>query len=95
MKIKILFDRVLIEEFPPEETTAGGLVLLSKSQHKPLKGKVILCGNGKLPNGEQVQMSVKENDVILYSEYSGTPIKLDDKQYLMMKDSDILAICDV
>ena len=94
MTMKPLADRVLIKVEKEEEKTVGGLVLATKNPAGvPAKGKVVACGEGKFsPNGTRVPMEVKVGDQVIYSKYSGTEVKLDDEEYIIVKQSDILAI---
>ena len=87
MKIKPLADRVLVLPAPAEEKTIGGIIPDS-AKEKPLKGKVIAIGNGT----KDEEMVVKPDDTVLYGKYAGTEIELDGEKYLIMKQSDILAI---
>ena len=88
MKIKPLADRVLVLPAPAEEKTIGGIILPDSAKEKPLKGKVIAIGNGT----KDEEMVVKPDDTVLYGKYAGTEIELDGEKYLIMKQSDILAI---
>ena len=88
MKVKPLADRVLIEPNPAKEKTAGGLFIPDTAKEKPLAGKVIAVG----PGTADVKMKVKTGDQVLFSEYAGTEINIDGKDYLIMKQGDILAI---
>ncbi|HPU47530.1 MAG TPA: co-chaperone GroES [Bacteroidales bacterium] len=88
MKIKPLADRVVIEPAPAEEKTAGGIIIPDTAKEKPLKGTVVAVGNGK----KDEPMTVKVGDQVLYSKYAGTEITIDGKEYLIVKESDILAI---
>ncbi len=88
MKIKPLADRVLILPAPAEEKTIGGIIIPDSAKEKPLKGKVIAIGNGT----KDEEMVVKPDDTVLYGKYAGTEIELDGEKYLIMKQSDILAI---
>ena len=88
MKVKPLADRVLIEPNPAEEKTAGGLFIPDTAKEKPLAGKVIAVG----PGTADVKMEVKTGDQVLYGKYAGTEINIDGKDYLIMKQGDILAI---
>ena len=88
MKIKPLADRVLVLPAPAEEKTIGGIIIPDSAKEKPLKGKVIAIGNGT----KDEEMVVKPDDTVLYGKYAGTEIELDDEKYLIMKQSDILAI---
>ena len=88
MNIKPLSDRVLIEPKPAEEKTAGGLFIPESAKEKPLQGTVIAVG----PGTSEVKMEVKKGDSALYGKYAGTEVTVDGKDYLIMKQSDILAI---
>lgn len=88
MKIKPLGDRVLVLPAPAEEKTIGGIIIPDSAKEKPLKGKVIAIGNGT----KDEEMVVKPDDTVLYGKYAGTEIELDGEKYLIMKQSDILAI---
>ncbi|RYH08105.1 co-chaperone GroES [Tropicimonas sp. IMCC6043] len=88
-----LHDRVLVERVEGEEKTAGGLIIPDTAKEKPAEGIVKACGEGaRKDSGELVPMSVKEGDKILFGKWSGTEIKLDGKDLLIMKESDILGI---
>lgn len=88
MKVKPLADRVLVLPAPAEEKTIGGIIIPDSAKEKPLKGKVIAIGNGT----KDEEMVVKPDDTVLYGKYAGTEIELDGEKYLIMKQSDILAI---
>ena len=88
MKIKPLADRVLVLPAPAEEKTIGGIIIPDSAKEKPLKGKVNAIGNGT----KDEEMVVKPDDTVLYGKYAGTEIELDGEKYLIMKQSDILAI---
>ena len=88
-----LHDRVLIERLNSEEKTAGGIIIPDTAKEKPLEGKVVAVGNGKMTNDGKVQaLSVREGDFILFSKYSGTEIKLNGKEQLILREEDILGI---
>ncbi len=88
MKVKPLADRVLVEPNPAEEKTAGGLFIPDTAKEKPLAGKVVAAG----PGTSDVKMEVKAGDQVLYGKYAGTEINVDGTDYLIMKQSDILAV---
>jgi chaperonin GroES len=93
MNVKPLADRVLVEALEAAEKTAGGLYIPDNAKEKPQKGKVIAAGPGKASDtGSIVKMEVKVGDVILYGKYSGTEVTVDGKEYLIMRESDILAV---
>lgn len=93
MKIKPLFDRVLILP-TPEKVSASGLSLPTNSSEKPYFGKVVEVGDGTDTEGKKMQIVVKPGDKILYSKYGGTPIVIDKTEYVIMKQADILAKID-
>lgn len=88
VKIKPLSDRVVIEPVPVEEKTASGIIIPDASKEKPLKGKVVAAGPGKIDE----PMTVKAGDTVLYGQYSGTEVKLDGTAYLIMREADIFGI---
>lgn len=92
--LKPLADRVVIEVAEAETKTASGIILADTSKEKPMKGKVIVAGPGAYQNGVLVPMTVKEGDMVVYSKYSGSEIKLDGQELLIVRQSDILAIVE-
>ena len=95
MKIRPLSDKVLVERVEAEAKTAGGIVLPDTAQEKPQRGKVVNVGEGKmLENGTRKEVQVKKGDVVLFTSYSGTEIKIDGKEYLIMDESDIMAVIE-
>ena len=88
MNIRPLADRVLIKPAAAEEKTLGGIIIPDSAKEKPLKGEVVAVGNGK----KDEEMVVKKGDTVLYGKYAGTEIELDGEKYLIMRQSDILAI---
>lgn len=95
MKVKPLQDRVLVERLQVEEKTKGGLFIPDSAKEKPMQGKVVAAGNGRiLEDGKKIPMDVKVGDIVLFAKYSGNDVKIDDKEYLIMKEDDILAIVE-
>ncbi len=92
--IKPLVDRVLIKMVEAEETTKSGIILSSGSQEKPQIAEVIEVGPGGIVDGEKVEMQVKKGDKVITSKYSGTEIKYEGTDYIIVKQSDILAIVE-
>lgn len=88
MNIKPLADRVLIQPAAAEEKTVGGIIIPDSAKEKPLKGKVLAVGNGT----KDEQMVLKAGDEVLYGKYAGTELELDGEKYLIMRQSDVLAI---
>jgi len=95
MNIKPLYDKVLIQRVEESNKTAGGIIIPDTAKEKPSEGRVIAVGNGfRTEDGKIVQMSVKEGDKVLFSKWSGTEIKIEGVAYLIVKESDILAIIE-
>ena len=93
MKFKPLYDRVLVERLESEEKTAGGIIIPDTAKEKPMEGLVIAVGNGtKNDKGDIVPLQVKAGNKILFGKWSGTEIKLEGRDYLVMKESDIMGI---
>ncbi|HLU69120.1 MAG TPA: co-chaperone GroES [Kofleriaceae bacterium] len=95
MKIRPLHDRVIIKRLDEEEKTAGGLFIPDTAKEKPIQGKVIAVGAGKRDKDGKVQaLEVKAGDKVLFSKYSGTEVKIDGDEHLIMREEDILAVLD-
>jgi len=95
MAVRPLDDRVLVKQGEAEEKTAGGIVLPDTAKEKPQRGKVIATGPGKLlDNGKRGKMSVAKGDEIFYGKYAGTEIKIDGEDYVILKESDVLAVIE-
>lgn len=96
LKIRPLDDRVVVEPFEAEERTRGGIVLPDSAREKPQMGKVIATGPGKLleKSGERGKMSLKVGDAIFYGKYSGTEVEIDGEKYVILRESDVLAVRD-
>ena len=93
VNIKPLADRVLVEAMEAEEKTAGGIILPDTAKEKPMQGEIVAVGPGKVTeSGQKVNMEVKKGDKVLYGKYSGTEVTIDGKDYLILRESDILAI---
>ncbi len=93
MKIKPLGDRIVVEVLEAKEKTKGGIVLPDTAKEKPQEAKVVAVGKGKVSDeGKLIPMEVKVGDVILFGKYSGTEITVDDKEYLILKEEDVVAI---
>jgi chaperonin GroES len=93
LNLKPLGDRLVVEPKESEQTTASGLVLPESAKEKPQEGTVLAIGPGRRDdNGARIAMDVEKGDVVLYAKYGGTEIKIDGKKYLILKESDILAI---
>jgi chaperonin GroES len=95
LKLKPLGDRVMVEPIEREEVTASGIYVPETAKEKPQEGKVMAAGPGRRDEeGQYIVMDVKVGDRVLYAKYAGTEVKLEDKKYLILKESDILAILE-
>lgn len=91
--LKPLGDRIVIELVEAEEKTSSGIVLPDSAKEKPQEGKVIAAGTGRvLENGQRIDLEVKEGDRIIFSKYSGTEVKYEGNEYLILRESDVLAV---
>ncbi len=94
MNIKPLFDKVVVEAVKAEEKSKGGIILTAAAQEKPATCLVVAVGPGGVIDGKEVTMQVKVGDKVLLSKYSGSDVKLDGKEYTIIRQSDILAVVD-
>lgn len=95
MKIRPLADKVLVERLEAETKTTGGIVLPDSAKEKPQRGKIVNVGGGKLlDDGTYQKLQVKKGDTVLFTSYAGTEIKVSGKEYMIMEESDILAIIE-
>jgi len=95
MKIRPLHDRVIVKRMEEERTSPGGIVIPDAATEKPIKVEVIAVGNGRLlDNGETRALDVKEGDKVLFGKYSGTEVKVDGEELLVMKEDDIMAVIE-
>ena len=95
MKIRPLHDRVIVKRTEEETTSPGGIVIPDSAAEKPSKGEVVAVGNGKLlDNGERLNPAVKAGDKVLFGKYSGTEVKVDGTEYLVMREDDIMGILE-
>ena len=93
MKFRPLHDRVLIEVLESEEKTAGGIIIPDTAKEKPQEGKVVAIGSGtRTEDGKIIPMDVKVGDIVLFGKWSGTEVKIEEKEYNIMKESDIMGI---
>lgn len=95
MKIRPLHDRVVVRRMEEERTTAGGIVIPDSATEKPMRGEVISVGAGKvLENGSVCALAVKVGDIVLFGKYSGTEVKLDGKELVVMREDDIMGVIE-
>ena len=93
MKVKPLNDRVLVKRIEEVQVTKGGIVIPDTAKEKPIEGKVIAVGPGKMSDaGDRMTLQLKEGDRVLFGKYAGTEIKMEGEEYLMMREEDILAV---
>ena len=92
-KVRPLHDRLLVKRIEEKETVKGGIIIPDTAKEKPQEGKVIAVGNGKiLDNGTKVALDVKADDKILFGKYSGTDIKIDNEEFLILREDEVLAV---
>ena len=95
MKIRPLADKVLVQRLEAENKTTGGIVLPDSAKEKPQKGKIVSVGKGKiLDDGTLRKLQIKKGDIVLFTSYAGTEVKLENKEYLIMSESDIMAVIE-
>ncbi|MDF2841033.1 MAG: 10 kDa chaperonin [Clostridia bacterium] len=92
MNIKPLGDRVVLKVMESEETTKSGIVLPGTAKEKPMQGEILAVGSGEIVDGKKVPLEVKVGDKVIYSKYAGTEVKMDGNEFLIIRQSDILAI---
>jgi chaperonin GroES len=95
MKVRPLHDRLIVQRLEEEEKTKGGIIIPDTAKEKPVEGKVIAAGAGRIKkDGTKIPLEVKKGDRVLYAKYAGTEVKIDGEEYLMMKEDDVLAIIE-
>ena len=95
MKVRPLHDRLMVERLEEKEVKKGGIIIPDTAKEKPQEGKVVAVGNGKVSEeGKRIALDVKAGDKILFGKYSGSEVKLDDKEYLILREEDVLAILE-
>jgi chaperonin GroES len=95
MKIRPLHDRILVQRVEEEKTTKGGIIIPDTAKEKPIEGKVIAAGNGKVSDdGKKIPLEVKKGDRVLFGKYGGTEVKIEGEEYLIMREDDVLGIIE-
>jgi len=95
MKIRPLYDRIVVKRIEEQETVRGGIIIPDSAKEKPQEGEVVAVGNGKrLEDGKLVPLDVKAGDRILFGKYSGNDIKLDGEEYMIMREDEVLGVLD-
>jgi chaperonin GroES len=93
MKLRPLQDRILVQRIAEETTTKGGIIIPDTAKEKPAEGKVVAVGNGKLgEDGKRISLEIKTGDRILFGKYSGTEVKIEGEEYLIMREDDVLGV---
>ena len=92
MKVRPLYDRILVKRVEEETKTAGGLYIPDTAKEKPTQGEILAVGPGRVEKGERIPVDVKVGDKVLYGKYSGTEVTIDGENYLILRESDVLAI---
>jgi chaperonin GroES len=95
MKLKPLQDRILVQRIEEEKTTKGGIIIPDTAKEKPAEGKVVAVGNGKVgEDGKRIALEIKKGDRILFGKYSGTEVKIEGEEYLILREDDVLGIIE-
>jgi chaperonin GroES len=95
MKLKPLQDRILVQRIEEEKTTKGGIIIPDTAKEKPAEGKVVAVGNGKVgEDGKRIALEIKKGDRILFGKYSGTEVKIEGEEYLILREDDVLCIIE-
>jgi chaperonin GroES len=95
MKIRPLHDRIIVKRMEEQEVKKGGIIIPDSAKEKPQEGKVIAVGNGKVSDdGKKIPLDVKAGDKILFGKYSGSEVKVEDEEYLILREEDVLAIIE-
>jgi len=95
MKLRPLQDRILVRRVAEETTTKGGIIIPDTAKEKPAEGKVVAVGNGKIgDDGKPIAMEIKKGDRILFGKYSGTEVKIEGEEHLIMREDDVLGVID-
>lgn len=94
MQLKPLGDRIVLKQLEAEETTKSGIVLPGQSKEKPQQAEVIAVGPGGVVDGKEIKMQVEVGQKVIYSKYAGTEVKLDDEEYIIVKQNDVLAVVE-
>jgi chaperonin GroES len=95
MKLRPLQDRILVQRVAEETTTKGGIIIPDTAKEKPAEGKVVAVGNGKVgDDGKRIALEIKKGDRILFGKYSGTEVKIEGEEHLIMREDDVLGVID-
>jgi chaperonin GroES len=92
MKVKPLYDRILVKRFEEKEQKKGSIIIPDTAREKPMEGKVVAVGAGRMEKGERIALEVKVGNKVLFGKYSGTEIKIDDQEHVILKEDEVLGI---
>jgi len=92
MKVQPLYDRILLKRIETKEQKKGGIIIPDSAKEKPMEGKVIAVGAGRIEKGERVPLEVKAGDTVLFGKYAGTEIKIDDTEHVILREDEVLGI---
>ena len=92
MKVKPLYDRILVKRFEEKEQQKGSIIIPDTAREKPMEGKVVAVGAGRMEKGERIALEVKVGNKVLFGKYSGTEIKIDDQEHVILKEDEVLGI---
>lgn len=92
MKVKPLYDRILVKRIEEKEQKKGSIIIPDTAREKPMEGKVIAVGSGRLEKGERIPLEVKVGNLVIFGKYSGTEIKIDDQEHVILKEDEVLGI---
>jgi chaperonin GroES len=92
MKVQPLYDRILLTRIEAKEQKKGGIIIPDTAKEKPMEGKVIAVGAGRIEKGERIPLEVKVGDTVLFGKYAGTEIKIDDKEHVIVREDEVLGI---
>ena len=95
MKLRPLQDRILVQRVEEKTMTSGGIIIPDTAKEKPIEGKVVAVGNGKIgDDGKRIPLEIKKDDLILFGKYSGTEVKVEGEEYLIMREEDVLGVIE-
>jgi chaperonin GroES len=92
MKFKPLYDRILVKRLEEKEQVKGGIIIPDSAKEKPMEGKVVAVGAGKLEKGDRIPLEVKKGDRVLFGKYAGTEIKIDDEEHVILREDEVFGI---
>ena len=92
MKVQPLYDRILLKRIEEKDQKKGGIIIPDPAKEKPMEGKVIAVGAGRIEKGERIPLEVKAGDTVLFGKYAGTEIKIDDKEHVILREDEVLGI---